>query len=197
MPAHNRLSLKNLLKEISTCKQCEAFLPYEPRPVVSLSTTARLLIVGQAPGTRVHETGVPWNDPSGDRLRQWMGISKDVFYDNSRVAIMPMGFCYPGKGKSGDLPPRKECAPLWHNRLLEFMPNIELTLLVGNYAQKHYLDKPQSNLTKTVAHWQTYLPEYLPLVHPSPRNTYWLQQNLWFEKELVPQLRAMTADLVK
>lgn len=185
------VDVESLLKEVRSCRLCEAELPLGPNPVVHFSSTARLLIIGQAPGTRVHETGIPWNDPSGDRLRQWLQMDKDIFYDSSRVAIMPMGFCYPGKGKSGDLPPRAECAPHWHQRLLRAMPEINLTLLVGDYAQRYYLGKEAALLTLTerVRHWQDYAPTYLPLVHPSPRNRLWLSRNPWFEAEVVPALR--------
>ena len=182
--------LADLLSEVRACRHCEAELPLGPRPVLSVSESARILVIGQAPGARVHATGIPWNDPSGDRLRAWMGVSRETFYDVSRIAIMPMGFCYPGKGKSGDLPPRRECAGLWHEKILHRLPNIRLTLLVGGYAQRHYLDGRRGSLTATVAVWKEYLPDYFPLVHPSPRNTFWLRQNPWFEELLLPQLRA-------
>ena len=190
------LILTDLLKELDQCRVCEPELPLGARPVVSVSPSARLLIVGQAPGTRVHASGIPWNDPSGDRLRQWLGVDKETFYDKSRIAIMPMGFCYPGKGASGDLPPRSECAPLWHKKLLNHMPSIELTLLIGNYAHKYYLDRRHKTLTARVAAWQDYLPGYFPLVHPSPRNTYWLQQNPWFEVDLLPELRKRVSRII-
>lgn len=181
--------LHKLLAEVRACRLCEDVLPLGPNPVVRASSTARLLIVGQAPGTRVHKTGIPWNDPSGDRLRDWLGWSREQFYDESMTAIVPMGFCYPGKGKSGDLPPRPECASAWHDRLLALMPHIELVLLVGQYAQKHYLDKPYGTLTETVRHFADYGPLYLPLPHPSPRNQLWLRRNPWFEREVVPELK--------
>ncbi len=151
---------------------------------------ARVLIVGQAPGTRVHASGVPWNDPSGDRLRTWMGVNREAFYDEHLFAIIPMGFCYPGKGRSGDLPPRPECAPLWHHRLLGQLPKLRLTLLVGQYAQRYYLGSDaKKTLTETVLAWRDYQPRFLPLPHPSPRNTLWLRRNPWFEAEVVPALR--------
>lgn len=150
---------------------------------------ARILLIGQAPGLKVHESGIPWQDASGERLRAWMGLSADTFYDEQIVAIMPMGFCYPGKGKSGDLPPRPECAPEWHPRLLPLMPNIRLTILIGQYAQERYLLKKKANLTETVKAFREYAPQYLPLVHPSPRNQIWLKRNPWFEKQLVPDLQ--------
>ncbi len=153
------------------------------------SSQARILIIGQAPGKRVHETGIPWNDPSGDRLREWLQISEEDFYNPNHIAIIPMGFCYPGKGKSGDLPPRKECAPLWHPQLLPLLPNIELTLLIGQYAQQRYLEKKPRTLTDTVKQWQTYLPSNIPLPHPSPRNRAWFANNPWFESEAIPELR--------
>ncbi|WP_341502176.1 uracil-DNA glycosylase family protein [Gallaecimonas sp. GXIMD4217] len=178
-----------LLQEISRCRLCEAQLPLGPRPVVRASATARLLIIGQAPGTRVHETGIPFNDPSGDRLRDWLQLDREQFYDTGRIAIMPMGFCYPGRGKGGDLPPRPECAPTWHQKLLAQMPNLELVLLVGRYAQAYYLDSPYRTLAETVRHHQEFGPLYFPLPHPSPRNLLWLRRNPWFEAEVLPVLR--------
>lgn len=190
------LNLTDLLAQVRRCQYCEPSLPLGARPVLSAGASARILIIGQAPGTRVHATGIPWNDPSGDRLRHWMSLDRETFYDAKRIAIMPMGLCYPGKGKSGDLPPRTECAPLWHGRILSHLPNVELTLLVGNYAQKYYLDRRHKTLTQRVAAWREYQPRYLPLVHPSPRNTYWLQRHLWFEKELVPALQKKAHELI-
>ncbi|HTN65714.1 MAG TPA: uracil-DNA glycosylase family protein [Burkholderiaceae bacterium] len=183
-----------LLKEISACQACAASLPHAPRPVVAAGAGARLLIVGQAPGRRVHETGIPWNDPSGVQLRAWLQLTPEEFYDASRVAIVPMGLCYPGKGASGDLPPRPECAPLWHQRLLAAMPEIRFTLLIGRYAQAWYLKKNcKPTLTATVAAYAEYLPRYLPLPHPSPRNRYWQTRNPWFASEVLPVLRARVA----
>ncbi|MCL4315456.1 MAG: uracil-DNA glycosylase family protein [Gammaproteobacteria bacterium] len=183
-------NLHKLLAEVRACRAC-ADLPLGPRPIVRASATARLLIVGQAPGTRVHHTGLSWNDPSGDRLRAWMNVDRDTFYDEARVAVIPMGFCYPGKGKGGDLPPRPECAELWRERLHNALPQIELTLLIGQYAQRYYLGERQyGSLTETVRHWREYLPHYLPLPHPSPRNLLWLKRNPWLEREVVPVLRA-------
>jgi uracil-DNA glycosylase len=152
-----------------------------------------LLIVGQAPGTKVHESGIPWNDPSGDRLRDWLELSPERFYDETDIAIVPMGFCYPGKGKSGDLPPRPECAPLWHDALLQRMPRLELTLLVGSYAQDYYLGKSGDTLTDRVRRYREFGPRFFPLPHPSPRNTLWLRRNPWFEEEVVPALRERLA----
>ncbi|HEX2530715.1 MAG TPA: uracil-DNA glycosylase family protein [Burkholderiaceae bacterium] len=190
-PPSSRLPI---LDEIEACRLCAAHLPHEPRPVVQASATARLLIVGQAPGRRVHETGIPWNDPSGDLLRAWLQVPRDQFYDERLVAIMPTAFCYPGKGKHGDLPPRPECAPHWHPRLLRLMPDIRLTLLIGAYAQAYYLrERRKPTLTATVAGYAEYLPQYLPLPHPSPRNRLWLMRNPWFAADLLPVLRARVA----
>lgn len=191
--------LDKLLKRIRACGECKTHLPFDPNPVVHVGPKARLMIIGQAPGTRVHKTGIPWNDPSGDNLRNWLGLSREEFYDTNRIAIMPMGFCYPGKGKSGDLPPRPECAPLWHQKLYAQLPNIKLTLLIGQYAHAHYLgDRRQATLTETVRNWQAYRPlGYLPLVHPSPRNRLWLRRNPWFEKEVVPALKREIRRILK
>lgn len=198
-------SLSEAVKQVEKCRLCEPDLPLGPRPVVQLEESATILIVGQAPGRRVHETGIPWNDPSGDRLRAWLALSREQFYDPARIAIMPMGFCYPGTGPSGDLPPRKECAAQWHQPLLERLPQIKLTLLIGQYAQKYYLrelertlglktSKPLS-LTQRVQQWREYLPQYLPLPHPSPRNQIWLKKNAWFIEEVVPALRSRVQSL--
>lgn len=185
-----KTDIDELLGTIRACSHCEAHLPLGPRPVLRAHASARILIIGQAPGTKVHATGIPWNDPSGDRLRSWMDVDSDTFYDERRFAIIPMGFCYPGKGKSGDLPPRPECAPLWHERLLASLPQIELTLLIGQYAQRYYLgNSSKKNLTETVRAFDEYLPRYLPLPHPSPRNQMWLRKNPWFEREVVSVLR--------
>ncbi len=188
--------LEQLLKEVRACRACEGLLPNPPKPVVRAADTARLLIVGQAPGTRVQKTGIPWNDPSGDRLRDWLAIDRDTFYDERRIAIVPMGFCYPGKGKSGDLPPRPECAALWHEKILGRLPELELVLLVGAYAQRHYLTECKPTLTETVKCWQDFLPRYLPLPHPSPRNQLWLKRNPWFELTVLPALRNRVKELL-
>jgi uracil-DNA glycosylase len=182
--------LQSLLAEVRACRLCAPHLPLGPRPVLRADARARILVVGQAPGTRVHATGIPWNDPSGDRLRAWLAVERETFYDERRFAIIPAGLCYPGRGRSGDLPPRPECAPLWHPRLRPLLPNIGLTLLVGQYAQAYYLDeRRKATLTETVHAWREFLPEYLPLPHPSPRNTRWLQVNPWFERGVIPVLR--------
>lgn len=180
---------EQLLAQVRACQLCQAHLPLGPRPVVQMAPQARIMIIGQAPGTRVHATGIPWNDPSGDTLRSWLQVSREQFYDPTLFAIMPMGFCYPGRGKNGDLPPRPECAPTWHQQLLNELPNIELTLLIGQYAQRYYLKKHYRTLTETVYHWRDVRPTLFPLPHPSPRNRYWLSKNPWFEQETVPALR--------
>ncbi len=182
------MSVSDLLTEIKACKLCESELELGANPVIQADQDAKILIIGQAPGIKVHRTSIPWNDPSGDRLRTWLNIDKSCFYDPKNIAIMPMGFCYPGKGKSGDLPPRKECAPLWHGSVLSLLPKIELTLLIGQYAQLYYLpDKPKT-LTKTVQQWHRWAPSVMPLPHPSPRNTLWLRRNPWFEEDVVKHL---------
>jgi uracil-DNA glycosylase len=179
-----------LLKQIKNCKECEAHLPLGPNPVMAAGIKSKLIIIGQAPGRIVHNTGIPWNDKSGDNLRKWLNIDKDTFYNIDKVALMPMGFCYPGTGKSGDLPPRPECAPLWHQKLLAMMPNAEIILLIGQYAQNYYLGKKtKQTLTETVQHFKTYLPRYFPLPHPSPRNNIWVKRNQWFDRDVLPALR--------
>jgi uracil-DNA glycosylase len=166
--------------------------------VLQADPKARILIAGQAPGRRVHESGVPFQDPSGDRLRAWMGVTPEVFYDLSKVAILPMGFCYPGTGRSGDLPPRPECAPAWRQPLLAALPRVELTLVIGTYAQAYHLgDAPQDDLTSTVRAWRDHWPERLPLPHPSPRNNPWLRKNPWFEEDVLPTLRRRLKKLLK
>lgn len=181
--------LPRLLAEIRGCRSCEGLIP-EPNPVLRASGDARILIVGQAPGSRVHESGIPWDDPSGNRLRDWMGLDDGEFYDVNRVAIVPMGFCYPGKGSSGDLPPRSECAAQWHERLMENLDNIRCTLLIGQYAQNYYLQDRHKTLTERVQRWRELAPRTYVLPHPSPRNQLWLRRNSWFEADVVPALRA-------
>ena len=182
--------LAAVLAEARACRLCSD-LPLGPRPVLRASTTARLAIVSQAPGTKVHASGLPFDDRSGDRLRDWLGIDRDIFYDTSRLAIVPMGLCYPGVDpRGGDRPPRPECAPLWHPRLWPLLPQVELTLLVGSYAQRFHLgDRVKRTLTETVAAWREYGPRWLPMPHPSWRNTGWLKRHPWFETELVPELQ--------
>ena len=185
-------TLAALITRIRDCRLCAADLPLGPRPVLRAKRSARLLIVGQAPGTRVHETGIPWNDRSGDQLRAWLDIDRETFYDTARIAIVPMGFCYPGVDpRGGDRPPRPECAEAWHEALLDRLPRVSLVLLVGMYAQKRYLGARRARtLTDTVAAWRDYGPRYLPLPHPSWRNLHWRRRNPWFEAEIVPELRA-------
>ena len=192
--------LEALFAQIRACTLCAQHLPNEPRPVVRGSSRSRILIVGQAPGRRVHETGIPFNDPSGDRLRDWMDIDRETFYDESRIALLPMGFCYPGTGKSGDLPPRPECATAWRDRLLAALPGIKLTLLVGQYAIAWHLypeRKRAPTVTETVAQWRDWWPRLVPLPHPSPRNNLWLRRNPWFAQELLPQLKLRVADVLE
>ena len=179
----------SLMNEVRACTICASHLPHGPRPVLQLHPKARLLIAGQAPGRKVHESGTPFDDASGERLREWMGVTRDVFYDPESVAILPMGFCYPGTGKTGDLPPRPECAPAWREQLLGRLRHLEVTLVIGKYAQAYHLDETKSSLTENVRAWRKYWPSTVPLPHPSPRNNIWLRKNLWFEAELVPLLR--------
>lgn len=190
--------LQRLLREVRACTICAAHLPFPPRPVLRAGSTARLLIVGQAPGRKVQATGIPWNDPSGDRLRQWLELTREAFYDERHIAIIPTGFCYPGKGAHGDLPPRPECAPLWHPQLRLALLRIEFTLLIGGYAQAYYLGKhAKASLADTVRAWREYLPEFLPLPHPSPRNVGWFKTHPWFEAEVVPALRVRVRELLR
>jgi len=192
------VTLDELLSRARACRRCEDRLPLGPRPVLRASPTARLLIVGQAPGTKVHETGLPFNDASGDRLRDWLGLDRDLFYDDARVAIVPMGLCYPGRDRNGgDKPPIRECASLWHPPLRPLLPELQLTLLVGSYAQAYYLGKQRkASLTETVRDWRRYGPNFMPLPHPSWRNTAWIRRNPWFEQELLPELKARVASLL-
>lgn len=189
---------ERLASEVRACRLCEAHLPLGPRPVFQWSPAARILVVGQAPGTRVHATGIPFNDPSGDRLREWMGLSREQFYDSRLVALLPMGFCYPGRGRGGDLPPRPECAATWRSRLLAPMQSVALTLALGDYAQRFHLpEKSQVSLTERVKAWRAGFPAMVPMPHPSPRNNLWLRRNPWFEAEVVPAVRARIAVLLK
>jgi len=182
--------MENLLAEIRACQICRDQLPHAPRPIVQFSEKSRVLLIGQAPGARVHASGIPWDDASGDTLRLWLGLDKAQFYNPDLLALVPMGFCFPGTGRSGDLPPRPECAPSWHEKVLQQTPEIKITLLIGQYAQKRYLkDRMKSTLTETVQAWRSFLPDYLPLPHPSPRNRIWLKKNPWFELEVLPELK--------
>ncbi|MGI9262912.1 MAG: uracil-DNA glycosylase family protein [Woeseiaceae bacterium] len=192
MSKNTAIGFEQLLQSVRQCRICADALPMGPRPVLQLDPAARILIAGQAPGRRVHECGIPFDDPSGDRLRQWLGISRETFYDASQVAILPMGFCYPGTGKSGDLPPRPECAPAWRDELMGSLSSIRLTLVIGQYAQKWHLPSKKKNLTETVRAWQEYPTGIMPLPHPSPRNNVWLKKNPWFNDELLPALQENT-----
>jgi len=194
-----RMSLPRLLREIGACRICEAELPHGPRPILRASRSARLLIISQAPGSKVHQTGVPWNDASGDRLRDWMDLDPSMFYDETKIAIVPIGFCYPGAAASGgDKPPRPECAPLWHERVLDHLPNLQLTLLVGQYSQKRYLGSGRKgSMTETVKAFAEYGPKFFPLPHPSWRSGIWMQRQPWFEQETIPWLRRAVQRAIK
>lgn len=189
--------MKKLVAEIKNCTICAAHLPLGPRPVFSFAKDSKIAIIGQAPGTKVHESGIPWDDASGKQLRTWLDVTEEAFYNPSNFAIIPMGFCYPGKGKSGDLPPRPECAPQWHKTMFQQMDSVELFILIGSYAQAYYLnDRTEKNLTETVRNFEAYLPTYFPLPHPSPRNSFWLRKNPWFEKDILPQLRNQVQNIL-
>jgi uracil-DNA glycosylase len=187
-------SLAALLREVRACELCAASLPLGPRPVLQCHGSARILVAGQAPGRKVHESGIPFNDASGDRLRSWLGISPEVFYDQRKVALLPMGFCSPGTGASGDLPPRPECAPAWRGELLQHLKKLRLTLVIGQYALRHHLPDAGPSVTDVVLSWRKHLPSVVPLPHPSPRNNRWLIQNPWFEAELLPTLKSRVAE---
>ncbi|PWH86389.1 uracil-DNA glycosylase family protein [Brumimicrobium oceani] len=181
--------MENLLNEIRNCKVCEEHFPHGCNPIISASEKSKIVIIGQAPGRKVHDSNIPWNDKSGDNLRDWLGVDKETFYNPDNFAIVGMGFCYPGTGKSGDLPPRKECAPLWHPQLHEEMNDVKLTILIGQYAQKYYLGKQaKRTLTETVEYYHEYLPKFFVLPHPSPRNNIWQAKNRWFPSEVLPEL---------
>lgn len=191
------MNLEQTLEQVRACQHCSENLPHGARPVVQVSSKAKVLIAGQAPGSKVHATGVPFDDASGERLRQWLGLDKSQFYDAEKIAILPMGFCYPGTGKSGDLPPRKECAELWREQLLAMMPNIELTLIIGQYAIAWHLPELRKDtLTNTVKNWRHHWPHKLPLPHPSPRNNIWLKKNDWFEADVLPSLQRQVKKLI-
>lgn len=189
----DRDAFTKLMNEVRACRLCEPHLPAGARPVLQADPAARILVAGQAPGRRVHESGIPFDDPSGDRLRDWLGLGREDFYDATKLAILPMGFCYPGTGRSGDLAPRPECAPAWRAPLLDRLPNIELTLVIGRYAMAHHLPAAKGNLTETVRAWRDHGGRLIPLPHPSPRNNRWLKKNPWFEAELLPELRRATS----
>ncbi len=186
-----------VISEARGCTVCEAHLPLGARPLVTGSAHSKIVIIGQAPGKATHEAGVPWDDPSGQRLRSWMGISDESFYDERLVASIPMGFCYPGKGKGGDLPPRPECAPLWHDRILRGLMGVELRIYIGQYAIRRYLGREYGSITEAVRDWESLLPEAVVLPHPSGRNNIWLTKNPWFEREVVPALRQRVQMLLR
>lgn len=189
--------IQDLLLDIKQCNICKEHLPLGPRPVVSAHANSKIVIIGQAPGTKVHASGIPWDDASGVQLRKWLNVTEEDFYDESKFAIIPMGFCYPGKGKTGDLPPRPECAPKWHKPVLSELKNIKLIVLIGMYAQKYYLKNTAKNtLTKTVHNFKEYTPKYFTLPHPSPRNRFWLTKNPWFDIEVIPELRTLVSKIL-
>ncbi|MFO0936872.1 MAG: uracil-DNA glycosylase family protein [Gemmataceae bacterium] len=188
--------LELLLAEVRACTVCRGSLPFEPRPVFQMSSDARILIVGQAPGRRAHESGLPFDDVSGDRLRSWLGVDRECFYDPRKIALLPMGFCYPGTGKSGDLPPRPECAATWREKLLAYLPKISLTLLLGQYAIAYHLPRSGKTLTEIVRDWRMNWPRLAPLPHPSPRNNIWLRKNDWFERETIPAIQERVQELL-
>lgn len=196
-PLPQELAIDALLRDVRACTLCAPHLPLGPRPVVQIAQSARIVIIGQAPGTKVHESGIPWDDASGDHLREWLAMSKEVFYDPSQVALVPMGFCYPGKRSGGDAPPRPECAPLWHGPLLDCLPDDRLLVLSGMYAQNYYLGKSRKRtLTDTVRAFEDYLPRFLPLPHPSWRSKIWMGKNPWFEADVLPRLRELVEELL-
>lgn len=189
-------SFETLLQQVRACSLCREHLPFAPKPVIQIHPHAKILIAGQAPGRKVQETGLPFNDPSGNRLRDWLGMSREEFYDEQNVALVPMGFCYPGTGKSGDFPPRPECAPAWRHQLLAHLPDLEITLVLGVYAQAYHLKERKTSLTELVRSWQNYWPKVVPLPHPSPRNNIWLRNNPWFELEVIPVLKQRIAEIL-
>ncbi|MEM9886856.1 MAG: uracil-DNA glycosylase family protein [Bacteroidota bacterium] len=189
--------VQQLQQKLAACTYCENYLPLGANPIFSFSSQSKIALVSQAPGILAHNSGVPYQDPSGVRLRAWLDVDEATFYQPNNFAILPMAFCYPGKGKGGDLPPRKECAPIWHDRIWKTLEQVELTILIGQYAQKAYLGKTKKqNLTKTVAAFQDYLPDFFPIVHPSPRNRIWLRKNAWFEKEVIPVLQEKVSAII-
>jgi uracil-DNA glycosylase len=193
------MSLKGLLRDVRACAICETGLPLGARPILQVASSAKLLIISQAPGRKVHETGIPWNDASGDRLRAWLKLDRPAFYDETRVAILPIGFCYPGTEETGgDKAPRSECAPLWHARLLRHLPNVQLTLLVGQYAQRYYLrPRRKASMTETIRAFSEYGPEFFPLPHPSWRSAVWMRKHQWFEETVIPNLRKVVRTLIQ
>ncbi|HLW63319.1 MAG TPA: uracil-DNA glycosylase family protein [Flavobacterium sp.] len=189
--------LDELLQQIRACNVCEASLAFGVNPVVQACPESKIVIISQAPGLKVHQSNIPWNDASGDQLRNWLGVTKEQFYNPELFALIPMGFCYPGKAASGDLPPRKECAPLWHARLLSQMKNVALVLVIGRYAQNYYLkEKKYKTMTENIQHYNDFLPDYFPLPHPSPRNFIWMNKNQWFAEKVVPALKNKVAAIL-
>lgn len=189
--------MDDLYQDVTACTHCAASLPLPPKPILQIHPAAKILVAGQAPGVRAHNHGIPFSDPSGNRLRRWMGVSDEEFYNPHHIAIVPMGFCYPGKGKSGDLPPRKECAALWREKILEQLQELSLILVIGQYAQTWHLpDRTDTSVTGTVSAWRDYWPNILPLPHPSPRNIAWFQKHPWFEAEVIPQLQQRVRELI-
>jgi uracil-DNA glycosylase len=189
--------LTQLLAQVRACTLCEQHLPSGPRPILQMAASAKILIAGQAPGRKVHESGVPFDDASGDRLREWLGLSSEQFYDEKKVAILPMGFCFPGTGKSGDLPPRKECATTWRQALIEHLPHLEFTVLIGHYAQQYYFEDKKTTVTQRVKDWRTKWPSVVSLPHPSPRNNIWLAKNAWFAEEVLPELKLQVKEILE
>lgn len=189
--------MNNLILQIKNCTTCENHLEFGINPIVAAGKKSKIIIIGQAPGRIVHNTGIPWNDKSGDTLRNWLGIDKTIFYNTDYFGLMPMGFCYPGKNKTGDLPPRPECAPQWHDKLLKYMKEVQLILLIGGYAQNYYLgEKAKPTLTETVQAYKKYLPQYFPLPHPSPRNNIWQAKNKWFTTTVLPDLQKRVKKII-
>lgn len=189
--------MDTILSEIRKCTVCKEFLPNAPRPIIQASSVSKIVIIGQAPGQKVQDSGIPWDDASGNNLREWLGVDKQTFYNDKIFALVPIGFCFPGSGKSGDLPPRPECAPLWHQQVLKSMTAVKLTLLIGQYAQNYYLkNTAKTTLTETVKNYKEYLPAYIPLPHPSPRNNIWQKKNEWFKKSLLHVLQEKVASLL-
>jgi len=191
------MSYSSLLEDVRACTICEPHLPLGPRPILQLHPEARILIAGQAPGKKVHASGVVFDDASGNRLREWLGMTSEVFYDPKKVAIIPMGFCFPGSGKSGDLPPRPECAPAWREQLLAHLNDLSLTVVLGKYAQAHYFGEVSTSVTELVRSWEAYWPTVVPLPHPSPRNNLWLRRNPWFETDLLPALQERVSEVLQ
>ncbi|MCL6216957.1 uracil-DNA glycosylase family protein [Zunongwangia pacifica] len=190
--------MQELLKEIRNCDVCQEHLPLGPRPIIEAVKDSKIILISQAPGRVVHQSGVAWKDQSGKKLREWLDVGEETFYDPANFAILPMGFCYPGKGKTGDLPPRKECAPLWHHQVFKQLENVKLKILIGSYASNYYLPKSKhENLTEKVSNFEEFLPEFLPLPHPSPVNRFWRMKKPWFEKEMVPKIQQRIAEILK